>query len=190
MNNDPWLERWLPLITQKCANKELLEIGCGRGWDTIVLAEAGLKVQAIDLHDGDQLQNQLLNVRFQQVDVQDFFPQPENRYPVILASLSLHYFPWDITRRLIEDVHHALDQDGLLLFRVNSTEDKLYGAEGYPEISHHFYQVGEQSKRFFDDADLAQLFVTHKWSIMSQENMTIDRFDRLKNVWELILKKG
>src|SRR6266481_2019071 len=46
--SDPWLGRWLPLIGER-ADLSVLEIGCGGGRDTEVLAGAGHRVVAIDL---------------------------------------------------------------------------------------------------------------------------------------------
>ncbi|MEM8863792.1 MAG: class I SAM-dependent methyltransferase, partial [Chloroflexota bacterium] len=125
----------------------------------------------------------------EQCDMREFFPTSPNIYPVILASLTLHYFDWEETVRLVEDIHHALEPDGLFLMRVNSTEDVLYGATGYPEISHHFYQVEERTKRFFDAENLDQLISEDKWTILSQEKVTIGRYDRPKIAWELVLRK-
>jgi 2-polyprenyl-3-methyl-5-hydroxy-6-metoxy-1,4-benzoquinol methylase len=47
--SDPWLERWLPLIGERAANLPILELGCGGGRDTEVLAAAGRRVVGVDL---------------------------------------------------------------------------------------------------------------------------------------------
>ena len=46
---DRWLDRWLPLIAERAGDAPVLEIGCGHGDDTAVLAAAGLRVVAFDL---------------------------------------------------------------------------------------------------------------------------------------------
>ena len=189
MNNDTWLERWLPLISDKAKSGEILEIGCGWGWDTAILSEAGLSVFAIDKAELTQAKEAAPKARFQQIDVRDFFPVSAASFSVIVASLSLHYFSWHETERLIVDIHQALNTRGLLLFRANSTEDVNHGATGYPRIEHHFYQVDMRTKRFFDKADLVKLF-DNRWQVVSQEKMEIDRFDQPKVAWELILEKA
>lgn len=189
MNNDPWLTRWLPLISERANTQPVLEVGCGWGWDTAVLSQAGLPVLAIDQADLAQAQTAAPQATFQQIDLRDYFPLPADSHSVIIASLSLHYFPWRETERLIADIYNALKPAGILLFRVNSTEDIHYGAAGYPPLEPHFYQVEARTKRFFDAADLARLFGS-KWDILSQEKMTIERFHKPKTVWELVLEKG
>ena len=192
MNNttDLWLERWLPLIVEQAGEGELLEIGCGWGWDTAIFVEAGLKVFAIDKSDLiSKTQESVRGASFQQTDVRDFFPtQSKDHYPVIIASLSLHYFEWEETVRLIGDVWDALQPEGLLFFRVNSTKDVENGAQGFPEIDYHFYAVEDRTKRFFDEDDLARLF-GDSWERLSQCEMNIDRFNKPKVAWEVVLKK-
>lgn len=189
MATDLWLDRWLPVIKKQAGERELLEIGCGWGLDTVILTNAGLKVFAIDKGDLSKAQLSVPGARFQQIDLRDFFPTPtKSIYPVILASLSLHYFEWDETVKLIGNIWDALEAEGLLLFRVNSTKDVNYGAIGYPEIGHHFYTVNDRTKRFFDEDDLTNLF-DNNWECVSQSAMKINRFGRPKAVWELALKK-
>ena len=47
MNPDPWLVRWLPLVRERAGGTPVLELGCGRGQDTLSLVEAGLSVVAL-----------------------------------------------------------------------------------------------------------------------------------------------
>jgi len=49
MLSDPWLQRWLALALTHAGEGPVLEIGCGHGDDTAVLADAGLSVTAFDL---------------------------------------------------------------------------------------------------------------------------------------------
>lgn len=176
-------------MVERCGDQELLEIGCGFGRDTAVLTQAGLRVHGFDLRDIASAQAAAPAARLEQRDMRQFFPTDPNRYPAIIASLTLHYFEWAETVRLVSDIQLALEPDGLLFVRLNSTEDVLYGATGYPEISHHFYQVEERTKRFFDAQDLRRLFGDGVWQVLSQEKMTIGRYDRPKIAWEVVLKK-
>jgi len=188
LSSDLWLECWIDEIVERVGKGELLEIGCGGGRDTAVLAAAGLRVLAIDRADLSEARSAVPEAEFKQIDLRDFLPTTQNKYAVIIASLSLHYFSWEETKRLFSDIHNALQPNGMLLFRVNSTKDINYGAQGYPEISKNFYKVGEKSKRFFDEGDLARL-VGEKWRVLSQREMKINRYEQPKVIWELLLEK-
>ena len=113
---DPWLERWWRFLDASRGSpvlgaglrrrarrafphrarvrrhrRELL----GRGAKTHARAPAA-KTQNVDLTPG-------------------LLPFPDAHFGVIVASLSLHYFPWHQTTRILDDVCRCLKSDGYLL---------------------------------------------------------------------------
>ena len=115
------------------------------------------------------------------------FPPEARALGVVLASLALHYFPWIETERLVRRIADALDADGILVCRVNATDDFGYGASGHPEIEPNFYLVDGRAKRFFDVPSLDRLFAG--WQILDREHQTIDRYSAPKAVWEIVLSR-
>jgi len=191
MNTDPWLDRWLPLLERACAGRDLLELGCGGGQDTVLLAEAGHRVIALDL-DPERLAEARLrcpSAEFHCQDLRHPFPLAGRSPGAVVASLSLHYFPWQETRAIVERIQACLTPGGLLLCRLNSTRDHHYGAAGHAAISENFYQVGAMTKRFFDEASVRRLF-SQGWSILSLEELVIHRYEQPKVVWEAVLGCG
>ena len=67
--------------------------------------------------------------------------------------------------------------------------DVNYGAVGYPEISHQYYQVKGRRKRFFDESSINALFGA-EWRFVSVEEQTIQRFARSKVIWEVVLERN
>ena len=94
MENDPWLEKWIPLIQQKSAHGLVLELGCGHGLDTAVLLVAGCKVIASDLSTENlsECADIVPQAHLLQMDNGKPFPFVDHSFSVIVASLSLHYF--------------------------------------------------------------------------------------------------
>ena len=186
MNEDKWLKRWIPLLKEKTGDQLVLEIGCGWGWDTKVLTDAGFSVIGIDMSKKflDQAKNLVPTAHFILQNMQQDFPGAIP-YQVIIASLSMHYMPWSETVAMVEKVKGALDEDGVFLFRVNSVKDVNYGASGNPEIGHHYYEVDGKPKRFFDETDVRKLFFKG-WEVLSIEEHTLRRFERPKIVWEVV----
>ncbi len=186
---DQWLGRWLTLIGERAAGLPILELGCGGGRDTEVLAAAGHKVIGLELSP-----KAIANAR-QRVPSAEFHAQdiraawPVDRAGVIVASLSLHYFPWTETEALVERIARMLIPGGVLLCRLNSTNDHHFGASGYPEIDRHYYRVDGEPKRFFDEANVNRLFAGG-WRVLHKKEGTIDRYDRPKVVWEVILERS
>lgn len=191
MNKDQWLSRWIPLLAERADDTPILELGCGRGADTAILCQHDFKVIGIDMSPQaiKKAKKQIAGAQFYCQDVRAPFPTEVENYKVILASLSLHYFLWKETVDLIDRVYQALASDGILLFRVNSTDDFNYGSKGYPEIEPHYYLVKNQGKRFFDQQDINRLFQS-RWNKLAMEEMTINRYWRAKVVWEVVLEKA
>jgi SAM-dependent methyltransferase len=122
------------------------------------------------------------------VDVKQPLPFVDESYPVIVASLCLHYFSWQQTLRILSEIKRCLEQDGWLLARFNSTHDVHFGAVGFREIEPDFYSVGGKSKRFFDRQTLRKL-LSRGWEIRSLEEMTIARYEKPKVVWEVVAQR-
>jgi SAM-dependent methyltransferase len=130
MDRDPWLDKWFALIKKKSANGLLLELGCGSGWDTIELLSAGCKVIATDISSENlaECAKSPSHAKLVQMDNGKPFPFANASIDVIIASLSLHYFAWDVTMKIAFELRRCLKADGLLLARFNSTHDFNYGA--------------------------------------------------------------
>ncbi len=77
---------------------------------------------------------------------------------------------------------------GLLLCRLNSTEDRNFGAGSGTPIEENFYLANGQHKRFFDRAAIEHLFV-QGWRPLSMEHMTSRKYLKQKAMWELVLEK-
>ena len=187
--DDRWLDRWLSLIGERTAGLPILELGCGGGRDSEILAAAGHRVVGIDLSSAAiaNARGRAPTAAFQCQDVRGAFPV--ERAGVVLASLSLHYFPWNETVALVERIRRTLVPNGLLLCRLNSTNDHHHGASGHPAIDANYYLVDGEPKRFFDRAAVDRLFATG-WRVLSQEEGVIARYDHPKSVWEVVLEKA
>ena len=187
--DDPWLARWLKLIGERAGGLPVLELGCGGGRDTEVLAGAGHRVAAIDLSPDAivRAQARAPHAAFHCQDIRA--PFPVDAAGVVVASLSLHYFPWPETETLVDRIRSLLSPAGLLLCRLNSTNDHNFGASGHPEIDENYYLVDGAPKRFFDRAAVDRLF-SSGWRLLSAEERIIDRYERPKSAWEVVLEKA
>jgi SAM-dependent methyltransferase len=114
---------------------------------------------------------------------------PVERTGVIVASLSLHYFPWTETVELVARIRRTLGANGLLLCRLNSTNDHHHGASGHPAIDENFYLVDGVPKRFFDGAAVDRL-LKQGWRVLHKKEGVIARYDHPKSVWEVILERS
>lgn len=187
MLHDPWLDRWLPRLTASVSASPVLEIGCGTGADTSTLVAAGFDVVALDLSETAVAATHLRvpRARVHCQDVRAPLPLGAGQAGAVVASLSLHYFAWDETLVLMRRIHAVLQPGGLFLCRLNSVEDRNFGAEGHPEIEPNYFRVDGQPKRFFDEASVQALFADG-WKVLSQEHQTTAKYIRTKALWEVV----
>ena len=191
MTDDAWLARWLPAIEARARARPVLEVGCGAGHDTESLVRAGLRVVAFDISP-EQVQaarRRAPGAEIRCQSVLDRFPLEGTGVPVIVASLSLHYFSWSQTGQLFERLRQTLATDGLLLCRLNSTQDRHFGATGHPEIERHYRLVDGQPKRFFDREDLDALFA-QGWHIVSILHGHTGKYGATKALWEVAAERA
>lgn len=187
---DPWLHRWLPLLTARAGGQPVLEIGCGTGEDTATLQRAGFKVLAFDLSCDavSSARARVPDATIECLDVREPFPARARNLGVVVASLSLHYFPWIETVAIVSRIRDVLRPDGVLACRLNATDDHNHGASGYQQIKPGLYSVRGQQKRFFDEESVLKLFASG-WRRVSVEHRTTRKYVLAKAVWEVILEK-
>ena len=190
MLKDPWLDRWLPLVVEHAQDRPVLEVGCGHGDDTATLAGAGLAVLAFDLSRAavTVARVRVPSANIECRDVRGPFPAQAHDLGVVVASLSLHYFAWQETVDIVQRIRHVLRPGGLLLCRLNSTEDRNFGAQGHPQIEKNFFMVDGEPKRFFDEASVALLFA-EGWKRLSLQHVVTRKYVKSKALWEVVLEK-
>lgn len=186
--------RWiLPMMDRPETPRKgrVLDIGCGAGGVSRCLTDLGFEVVSIDL-SGEallicgQVAPQATRL---QVDIRHGLPFEDGSFAFIVANLSLHYFYWSTTGRVLQDVRRCLTPGGILLVQLNSTKDVNHGAVGHEEIEPGFYLVNGERKRFFDQDSIDRLFKTG-WEIQRIQEVTEGRFRETKVLWELVLEKG
>ena len=77
---------------------------------------------------------------------------------------------------------------GVLLCRLNSTNDHNYGASGHPRIADDYFSVNGEPKRFFSRESIQQLFATG-WRMLATEEMVIHKYAHLKVAWEVVVER-
>lgn len=190
MLRDNWLDRWLPIAVARAGASPVLEVGCGYGDDTAALAAAGLRVIVFDLSAAAVgiAKSRVPSATVERRDIRDPFPQQASELSVVVASLSLHYFSWIETLAIAQRLRTVLRPGGILLCRLNSTEDKNFGAHGHPEIEPNFFMVNGEPKRFFDESAVRALF-TPGWRLLSLEHFTTRKYLKPKSLWEVVLER-
>ncbi len=114
--------------------KDILDLGCGTGKDTVYFAQKGHQVTAMDFSDNaiaalnaDVRKRKLRTVRAIVGDIAESLPFKNKSFDVVYAHLSLHYFDTKTTIELFKEIHRVLRPEGLLFVKCKSERDPLYG---------------------------------------------------------------
>ena len=183
---------WLDLFEDKIKNctTPIIDLGCGSGNDTLYLLEKGKEVIPCDYSE-NAIENIKKNFpeiqRTECFDMVNGLPFPNDFTDIIIADLTLHYFLEKDTIKILEEIKRVLKSKGILIFRVNSINDVLYGAGKGLEVEKHLYQTDDMGyKRFFDEKDIKYFLNGWDISYMQEEDMT--RYDKPKKLWRCLAK--
>lgn len=185
---DLWLDKYENLLIMS-KDIPIIDLGCGFGNDTLYLKERGYKVISCDFSEEalQVLTNRIDDFDTKCFDMQDGLPFEDSSARVIISDLSLHYFTGDGTKKILKEISRVLMNNGVLLCRVNSTNDKNYGAGQGTKIEENFYNIDGKLKRFFNEEQLRDLF--KDWDIQYIKENGIDRYKSNKIAWEICAQK-
>ena len=124
----PFAEKAFRLMKVKDFH-DVLDLGCGKGRNSLFFASNGLNVTAMDI--SDEALRTVENLRHPKIrtvcaDISKADLQPEC-YDAVFACLSLHYFGDAVTRMIVDKVYRSLRAGGLFFIRCKSVKDKAYG---------------------------------------------------------------
>lgn len=185
---DDWLMQFDDIID--ACEYPILDLGCGRGNDTMYFLQKGKDVSACDLSPVaiDTIKKNFPEIDeakcFNMLDGLDF---PDYSFGIVCADLSLHYFKEDDTQKILREIRRVLVPGGYVLVRVNSINDTNFGAGQGEEVEHHLYKTDDgMLKRFFDEDDIEEVFAGFK--IVTCEEQRMNRYSAEKLLYCICLK--
>lgn len=165
----------------------VLDLGCGCTGNTAALLEQGFLVTACDF---SPQAIESAKARHPQIDTACFdmrtpFPFADRSFDAVVADLSLHYFTWAETERIISEIRRILTDGGRLLARVHSVAN--VNPEGLVQLEPNYYISGGYPRRYFTAPDLEALF--DRWRLFSVRETEIFRYRQIKHVLEFYAGK-
>ena len=191
-NNKPTYDLWLNKykhILDKNKDTTIIDLGCGTGSDTLYLTERNYKVLSCDYSEEALkiVRKYIANSETSQLDLTQKLPFEDESASVIIADLSLHYFNDAATKKIIQEIKRVLKPKGYLIGRLNSVNDKNYGALTGQKIEKHFYLTESGYKRFFNKEDIEYYFKEFEIKHCTEESMM--RYGDEKIAWEFAVQK-
>lgn len=186
---DPWLSTLADAGGVTLAGRAL-EIGCGLGHDTHQLLQAGCRVTALD---ASWTALQKLAAAIPQVDclwarLPASLPFQDQAFDLVVAGLSLHYYPWVETAAIVAEIRRVLRPGDPFLLRVNATGDVAHGYGQGIELEPGLFAAGGRMKRFFSQEDCRRL-LAEGWHVAALLPLVVHRFRRPKPTWACVAVK-
>lgn len=118
----PELRKYIKLLN----GKEVLDLGVGKGYNSVLLSNFGFNVTGVDISK-EYLKYieenfDCSNLTLINKDVREFEIE-KNKYDLILSSNVLHFIPKEDFLKIIKKIKENLKDDGLIYISVFSKED-------------------------------------------------------------------
>lgn len=184
MEFDNWIDEYIDYLPLNC---KVLDLGCGRGEYSKYLIDKGYDVISADISDIALSKVKTFNKNIIKLDMRDLLPFEDNKFDIVFANLSIHYFNELETKNLINEIHRILKNGGILIGTVNSIDALDFINDHVVEIDKHFYQSYNRQVRLFDEGDIDYYF--NNFYKLKVEKRTNTRFGNRKDYILFLFKK-
>ena len=118
----PELRKYIKLLN----GKEVLDLGIGKGYNSVLLSNFGFNVTGVDISNESlkyiEENFDCSNLTLINKDVREFEIE-KNKYDLILSSNVLHFISKEDFLKIIKKIKENLKEDGLIYISVFSKED-------------------------------------------------------------------
>ena len=166
----------------------VLELGAGQGQDSRFFASKGYEIVATDVEDTalelakSRAAEQKVAVEVTKLDMRHEFPFESESFDVVYAHLSLHYFDYETTVRLIGEIQRVLKPGGVFAFIANSVNDPEYGTGN--QIEPDYFEIGKTVKRYFSESTARTFTQYFETNLLDELGETYK--DSAKGVYNLV----
>ena len=170
------ITRSVALEMKKRKFSKILELGCGRGRNSLYLAREGFSVTGVDYNVEELLvlreyaTQKNIKVNLALADVSEL-PFGEDMFDVVLSLNVLTFIKEQIRPQVIQEVRRVLKSGGLFVAVERSLEDPLCGKGEEIESNTYEYQMTVQ--HFFSSQELQSL-LSQLEVVVLNEFRTID----------------
>ena len=174
--------------------KNLLEIGCGQGRDSLFFATFMDSVTSFDISEKaikyvEKIKNEknLLNLELFVHDIRKPLDFPKRKFKMIYSNLALQFFNELQLENIFENIFNIMEKDSYFLFSTKKPGDKYHNFG--KKLTNHSFEHKNITRFFFDKEKLENI-LQKKFSIISFEDDCHTNPDNTVSAWWKILVKN
>ena len=176
LEDDLWIDEYKDYLPSKGL---CLDLGCGIGQYTKWFMDNGYDVISSDISKIALEKVKDINPNIINIDMREKFPFEDEKFDLVFANLSIHYFSDEETKRLIQEIRRILKDDGLFIGSVNSIKGFEHIKATAEYLDYHYYFNKDKTIRLFDTDDVKKYLSI--FDILKVEEKETQRFDHGKN---------
>ena len=184
LEEDMWLDDYKDYLKSEGLS---LDLGCGIGQFTKKLMEYGYDVISADISKIALGEVKKFNKNIVNLDMREKLPFDDEKFDLVFAGLSIHYFSDSDTKNLMSEIKRILKKDGLFIGSVNGMEGLNVIKDTATELDYHFYFNKDKYIRLFDENDLRNYLSI--FNIIKIDKRETIRFGYKKNYLVFMVKK-
>ena len=166
--------------------RNILDLGCGLGGNSIFLAKEGFNICAGDICSEyiNILKNKanemnLKNINCKELDMKDI-PYENNIFDAVICSSTLDHSTFEEIKMIVNEIHRILKPNGILITDLLSVEDKSFGMG--EEIEQNTFVGGRKGEEgiphhYTDENEIVELFKSFKEVHVYRRNYIFDLAD-------------
>ena len=184
LEDDLWIDEYKDYLPSKGL---CLDLGCGIGQYTKWFMDNGYDVISSDISKIALEKVKDINPNIINIDMREKFPFEDEKFDLVFANLSIHYFSDIDTKNIINEVKRILKKDGLFIGSVNGIQGLAKIKDTALELDYHFYSNKDKLIRLFDVDDVNNYLSV--FNVIKVEEKETIRFGNHKNYIIFIVKK-
>lgn len=184
LEDDMWIDEYKKYFSNAGI---CLDLGCGIGQFTKKFMEYGYSVISADISKIALSKVQDFNRNIAHIDMRNPLPFDDDKFDLVFANLSIHYFSNLETKNLILEIQRILKKGGLFVGSVNSIKAYEKIKSKAKEIGYHYYFINSKRIRLFDIQDVKNYL--NRFKVLKVQERETVRFGHDKNYIVFIARK-
>ena len=181
-------------IIEKNSIKNMLELGCGQGRDSVFFAKLGCNIVAVDISENAikfvekiKYDENLKNLQLVISDIQKSLNFQNLEFDMVYSNLSLQFFDLSKLSNIFSNIFDVMSSDSFFLFSTKKAGDKYYNFGN--KISDSAFEYKGITRFFFTKSELETLLEKNFTIISFEEDKHVNPDNTVSVWWKILVKK-